>query len=588
MNLSSFENNSKSPSQEGDFKSSLDDGIIPLTKIKWSESHGVTDNTNGAVDVYRYLLSIFQPKTALVIGSGAGFIPYVILSSSTSHVFLVDAFIGETGNGSPMEVSSKIEHAYDVLSNYKNRFTFIASLSEDFFRALPEYIKFDLIFIDGDHSYEGASSDLNFAKQKVSDDGIIFFHDARMPSVQKAAREVFGDWLKIPAGEGTGVFIPHGNLCKIEKDVDIMKFIDVVTISSAAAKSQRSENKWKYLSKNVFEKRYYAVTDYLMRSLDITGGLVIEIGGNPSPYNFFLKERIPSIRTINVEPAIADVSKHKFQELLSNGGMIFPHIRDVDADSVKLSIFFGIDFSLSKDYEDFVETIQNFIQIINKSDYVLLESAAFIASRTLHNKILTFCDVLFSENLKIDSDVGEFSINDDILNRHVTLCKVKTTPCFDQEFLSRLASIYGLPGTPSFSTFLGNGFHDAEQVAFSLGLNLERTNNGSAFCWLSEHFYVSVPPTTKFITLHFHPEVNGVFFQQPNLLGTYKDDFGVLTIERGMIEYRFEVADKFLDPNENTIRWNLTLPIFIPRQENANSTDNRKLSVSINAITVSS
>ena len=38
-------------------------------------------------------------------------------------------------------------------------------------------IKFDLIFIDGDHSYNGVKNDYEKYKQFLSDDGYLAFHD---------------------------------------------------------------------------------------------------------------------------------------------------------------------------------------------------------------------------------------------------------------------------------------------------------------------------------------------------------------------------------------------------------------------------
>jgi len=36
---------------------------------------------------------------------------------------------------------------------------------------------FDFIYIDGDHSYEGVKKDINVAKQKIRDDGLLIFND---------------------------------------------------------------------------------------------------------------------------------------------------------------------------------------------------------------------------------------------------------------------------------------------------------------------------------------------------------------------------------------------------------------------------
>lgn len=55
---------------------------------------------------------------------------------------------------------------------------------------IDEY--FDLIYIDGDHSYEGVKKDLNIAINKVKKEGYIFGHDynqTMFPGVVKAVNE---------------------------------------------------------------------------------------------------------------------------------------------------------------------------------------------------------------------------------------------------------------------------------------------------------------------------------------------------------------------------------------------------------------
>jgi hypothetical protein len=45
---------------------------------------------------------------------------------------------------------------------------------------------FDLIYIDGDHSYEGVKKDANVAKLKLADNGIMVFNDYIMFDHQNA------------------------------------------------------------------------------------------------------------------------------------------------------------------------------------------------------------------------------------------------------------------------------------------------------------------------------------------------------------------------------------------------------------------
>lgn len=58
----------------------------------------------------------------------------------------------------------------------------------------PELEQFDLVFIDGDHSYEGVGGDLWHWGRRVAPGGMIFVHDAvaAFPGVLEALRE-FGE-----------------------------------------------------------------------------------------------------------------------------------------------------------------------------------------------------------------------------------------------------------------------------------------------------------------------------------------------------------------------------------------------------------
>ena len=56
-------------------------------------------------------------------------------------------------------------------------------------RLISEEKKFDLIFIDGDHSYESTKNDLEFCSKMINPGGKIFCHDISMEGVIKATQE---------------------------------------------------------------------------------------------------------------------------------------------------------------------------------------------------------------------------------------------------------------------------------------------------------------------------------------------------------------------------------------------------------------
>ncbi|MGE5307585.1 MAG: class I SAM-dependent methyltransferase, partial [Deltaproteobacteria bacterium] len=60
----------------------------------------------------------------------------------------------------------------------------VVAVSADAAGGFPHPIR--LIFIDGDHGYEGVKSDIELWKGKVVDGGILAFHDYTFPGVKKA------------------------------------------------------------------------------------------------------------------------------------------------------------------------------------------------------------------------------------------------------------------------------------------------------------------------------------------------------------------------------------------------------------------
>ena len=52
----------------------------------------------------------------------------------------------------------------------------------------------DIIFIDADHSYQGCSKDIRAYKSKVKEAGLLTGHDIDYPGVNKAVKELIGNF----------------------------------------------------------------------------------------------------------------------------------------------------------------------------------------------------------------------------------------------------------------------------------------------------------------------------------------------------------------------------------------------------------
>ena len=163
------------------------DGDTPVP-YRWS--HGATDLHMGDGIVVYSLIQHMRAKNCVCIGSGGGFIPR-IMTQARIDLYSQKIFDGDSdynwgdigvtyivdacnGIGGP----NKLENEDSFFrSNFRPRF--IKSTSEeayyDFF--VRQDIKIDVLFIDGDHSYEGVKKDFDLYSNILSDNGLIIIHD---------------------------------------------------------------------------------------------------------------------------------------------------------------------------------------------------------------------------------------------------------------------------------------------------------------------------------------------------------------------------------------------------------------------------
>ena len=124
----------------------------------------------------------YRGKSAIALGLAA--------KQIAARVYCIDPheeFIGVAGGVfGPVDLKEKIAHIYsfdlgDVI--------FPVCLSS--FEVGKIWSKpIDLLWIDGDHSYKGVSTDFNLFSAHVKKDGIIIFHDSHMDGVKQLMLEI--------------------------------------------------------------------------------------------------------------------------------------------------------------------------------------------------------------------------------------------------------------------------------------------------------------------------------------------------------------------------------------------------------------
>ena len=159
-------------------------------QVEWGES-----NPSGR-GLIPYLQQLGTDLVGAEIGVCLGVTTELILKNvNIKTLFAVDSYPTYIDwNGLPIttERQERIKaHARSRLENLTN-VQFVYKDSTEFADSIKDEC-LDFIFIDADHSYEGALRDFKQFWPKVKKGGIFSGHDLNIPTVNKAIREFFGE-----------------------------------------------------------------------------------------------------------------------------------------------------------------------------------------------------------------------------------------------------------------------------------------------------------------------------------------------------------------------------------------------------------
>ena len=134
----------------------------------------------------------------------------VVLADHFKEVLAVDPW--ENGYD-PDDVASHQCPMEDVFNAFKERITplgnvlYIRGKSIDALQSFKNG-SLDLVYIDGDHRYEGALADINGWLPKLRKGGCMTGHDFSFPTVRQALSETFkGDYLALFQGDSWGYIV---------------------------------------------------------------------------------------------------------------------------------------------------------------------------------------------------------------------------------------------------------------------------------------------------------------------------------------------------------------------------------------------
>lgn len=151
--------------------------MFDVPALKWSESHGVDRDHQGAAVLYFGLPYMLRSARCVCLGSGAGFVPLQMLSAQRrlvregllreTNVVLVDADVGQWGR--PVYKSGE-----DIDPDIR----LVKQLTSD---AVYSVGWINYLHIDADHSYEGVTADLEAYLPKLVGDWAVTVHDTFPP-----------------------------------------------------------------------------------------------------------------------------------------------------------------------------------------------------------------------------------------------------------------------------------------------------------------------------------------------------------------------------------------------------------------------
>jgi predicted O-methyltransferase YrrM len=117
-------------------------------------------------------------KTVLEIGSRYGASTIGMAGMGAKIVYALDWHRGDQWHGEPDGTGDSLEVFWRYIGNYgqRDKIVPLVGKSDQLLPILPAQY-FDLILVDGDHSYEGVKYDLHHAKRLLKPGGIIAVHD---------------------------------------------------------------------------------------------------------------------------------------------------------------------------------------------------------------------------------------------------------------------------------------------------------------------------------------------------------------------------------------------------------------------------
>ena len=146
----------------------------------------------GLCDLVTHLFQQQETIVGLEIGVASGWtMNHFLQNLPNLQLTGIDPYIGYMDGNIKIAqemLDAQYLAAQDNISDFAPRGKILRGYSQDFVNSFEDK-SLDYIFIDGDHSYEGALSDCELFFPKIKNGGIFAGHDWSFDGVQKAVNE---------------------------------------------------------------------------------------------------------------------------------------------------------------------------------------------------------------------------------------------------------------------------------------------------------------------------------------------------------------------------------------------------------------
>lgn len=189
--------------------------MIYFKADEWGHQANIDTADLGYGWIHYGLIRFLKPKRILCIGSGYGYVPGLLAQAchdnGSGHIDFVDAGYGVNYRRSYTWIGFwKTLEGQLIFTNFglKKWITLYALTTKVFFQKYP-HLRYDYIYIDGDHLYEGVKFDYMHSWAQLRKDGLLVLHDVSI--VEEQTEGVYGVnrlWKEITK-KNKGIIFEH-------------------------------------------------------------------------------------------------------------------------------------------------------------------------------------------------------------------------------------------------------------------------------------------------------------------------------------------------------------------------------------------